>query len=322
VPLDSPSPAETHGSPPLSGLIAAVATPFTAGGALDLVAFDRILTLLLEAGVDGVCLGGATAEYAHTTLEERVTLIERTARQLDRRTALVVGIGAASPRDVIPLGEVAFAAGARAVLVPAPLFFPYGQEDIMAFCRHVATQLGGPTLLYDLPHFTTPLETDTILELLRDETSIVGIKDSSGRRERLPLLAEARGDAPWHLIVGDDNALTDAMAAGWDGCISGPAGMCPELLVALTAAARRGDQATTDALFTLLRDLIAQISRFPTPWGIRLGLSGRGIDTGPMPLPLSPRRAADAAALATWLPGWFDRVGDALGAPVGVGSGL
>jgi dihydrodipicolinate synthase/N-acetylneuraminate lyase len=97
--------------------------------------------------------------------------------------------------------------------------------------------------------------------------------------------------------------------------------MCPELLVALTAAARRGDQATTDALFTLLRDLIAQISRFPTPWGIRLGLGGRGIDTGPMPLPLSPRRAADAAALAAWLPGWFDRVGEALGAPVTVGSG-
>lgn len=307
-------PAPEAGLPPvLSGLIAAVATPLTAAGTLDGDALDRILGLLTASGASGVCLGGATAEYPHTSRDERIALMRQTAQRLPGDVGLVVGIGAAAPRDVVPLGHAAFEAGATAVLLSMPLFFPYAQDDLDAFCRDVATQVGGPVLLYDLPSFTTPLETATILTLLDEAPGIVGIKDSSGNRERLTTLAEARGARPWRLIVGDDNVLPEAMAAGWDGSISGVAGFCPELLVALTAAAARGDTAQTTVLYALLRDLIGQISGLPTPWGIRLGLAARGIDTGALPLPLSRRRVTQAEAFRGWLPGWFDRVADALG---------
>ena len=59
----------TRGS--LSGLFAAVTTPVTDTGALNLATFNRHLQLLIEAGVDGVCLGGATAEYPHSELHDR-----------------------------------------------------------------------------------------------------------------------------------------------------------------------------------------------------------------------------------------------------------
>ena len=65
-----------------------------------------------------------------------------------------------------------------------------------------------------------------------------------------------------------------------------------------------------------LRELIAQISMFPTPWGIRVGLAVRGIDTGPLPLPSSSRRIAQVAAFHAWLPPWLDRLGEALGRPI------
>jgi 4-hydroxy-tetrahydrodipicolinate synthase len=311
----SPIPEPTR-APVASGLVAAVVTPVTDSGDLDLAAFERVLAMLVDAGVDGVCLGGATAEYPHTSREERTTLIRRAAGLLRTDVSLLVGIGAASPRDVVPLGNAALEAGARGVLVSMPLFFPYGQDDLAAFCRHVAARLAGPTLLYDLPTFTTALETDTIIELLRDEPHLVGIKDSSGRRDRLTALVEARGAEPWTLLAGDDGVIPDALAAGWNGAISGTAGVCPELLVALVAAVRRGDTALGVHLFALLDELIAQLGAFPTPWGIRVGLAARGLDTGPLPLPASPRRTAAITAFHAWAPGWFDRVGEALGRPV------
>lgn len=302
--------------PRVSGLIAAVVTPRTSTGLLDFATADRLIDLALSANVAGVCLGGATAEYPHVTREERIALMRHVAARLPGGTGLFVGIGAAAPSDVVPLGAAAFDAGAQAVLLSMPLFFPYAQDDLDAFCRHTAAALAGPVLLYDLPSFTTPLDTATIISLLEDVPTIVGIKDSSGKRDRLDQLVRARGDRPWRLIVGDDNVLPDALAAGWDASISGVAAFCPELLVALTDAGLRHDHERTGELFARLQELIAQISVFPTPWAIRLGLAARGIDTGPLPLPSSRRRLDQAAAFQAWVPGWLERVGESLDQPV------
>jgi 4-hydroxy-tetrahydrodipicolinate synthase len=287
-------------------------TPRTTTGAIDLAAFDRVLDLLLAAGVDGVCLGGATAEFPHASRDERLALIRHTATRIGQR-ALVVGIGAAAPTDVVPLGRAALDAGARAVLLSMPLFFRYQQDDLLAFCRSAADEIGGPMLLYDLPSFTTPLATETVLALLEDAPHVVGIKDSSGQADRLPHLISARGNRPWRLLVGDDALLVDAMAHGWDGCISGTSGAFPELILATTRAARGQDQAMLDVLVPLLHELFAQQGVFPTPWGIRIGLEARGIPVGPLPLPPSPHRQAQRAAFMAWVPGWLARLEVALG---------
>ena len=303
---------EAAGPPSLTGLFSAAVTPRTVTGAVDDTAFDRVIDLLLSAGVDGVCLGGATAEYPHATRDERIALIQRTASRLQGRT-LLVGIGAAIPNDVVAIGQAAFEAGATAVLVSMPLFFRYAQDDLIAFCADTAARLGGPVLLYDLPSFTTPLATETVLQLLDAAPNIVGIKDSSGQPDRLPQLAHARGDRPLRLLVGDDGLLVDAMAHGWDGCISGTSGAFPELMLATTRAARNGDQETLGALQPLLRELFAQTSVFPTPWAVRIALEARGLPTGPLPLPLSPTRQAQREAFIGWVPGWLARVESALG---------
>ncbi len=303
---------EASGPPSLTGLFSAAVTPRTEAGEIDYAAFDRVLDLLLSAGVDGVCLGGATAEYPHATRDERIRLIERTAGRLGGRQFLV-GIGAASPADVVPVGRAALDAGASAVLLSMPLFFRYSQDDLEAFCLDTAATLGGPMLLYDLPSFTTPLSTETVLRLLNGAPNIIGIKDSSGQQDRLGQLAHARGDRPWRLLVGDDGMLVEAMAEGWDGCISGTSGAFPELMVAVTQAARAGDEVALGVLVPLLRELFAQQGVFPTPWAIRIGLEARGIPVGPLPLPASPARRAQRAAFIDWVPGWLTRVQQALG---------
>ena len=309
---DSSHLTEASGPPSLAGLFSAAVTPRTDTGAIDYAAFDRVVDFLLAAGVDGICLGGATAEYPHATREERVRLIEHTARRLNGST-LLVGIGAAAPTDVVPLGRAALDAGARAVLLSMPLFFRYAQEDLEAFCVETARAVGGPVLLYDLPSFTTPLATDTVVRVLNGAPHVIGIKDSSGQADRIGDLGKARGDRAWRLLVGDDGQLVDAMLAGWDGCISGTSGAFPELILATANAARAKDQGALAVLQPLLRELFAQMSVFPTPWAIRIALEARGLPTGPLPLPLSPGRKAQKAAFIQWVPGWLARVQAALG---------
>ena len=299
---------------PINGLFAAVATPVDVGGRVDLNAFDRIADFLLGAGVDGICVGGATSEYPHFEVAERKSLIKRAASRLNGDSALLVGIGAPSLRLVLDVGAAALDAGSRAVLLPMPMFFNYEQEDLHAFCATASRGLRAPCLLYDLPEFSNPLSSSTALSLLREEEFITGIKDSSGREGNLDTFAAARGKEPWTLLVGDDRLLLKGMQSGWNGGISGVAGFCPELLVALRRSFIEGNEPETTRLQALLDELITHIAPFPAPWGIRIGLETRGFPTGALPLPLTPTRRRQILEFRDWfLPWWAAFTGEGSG---------
>jgi 4-hydroxy-tetrahydrodipicolinate synthase len=303
----------------MRGLYAAVPTPIHNDGRFDEVTFDLILDMVVRAGVHGVCVGGATGEYPHFDVEHRQTVIRRAAKRLPDQQVLLAGIGASSMPHVIELGRTAFDAGARAVLLPMPWFFRYEQEDLQTYARHISRTLGAPCLLYDLPDFTNGLSPETVMTLLSEEEHIVGIKDSSGRRQNLATFADARGDLGrgirglhgptvprgWTLLVGDDRLLHAGLHAGWDGGISGVAAFCPELVVAIYRSVERAEPEETARLQALLDELITQISVFPTPWGIRFGLAARGLDTGPLPLPPSEHRKIQAQEFQNWFTRWL-----------------
>jgi 4-hydroxy-tetrahydrodipicolinate synthase len=289
----------------MTGLFAAVATPIHDDGRFDEAGFDRLVDFLVDAGVDGICIGGATGEYPHFETAERKAVIRRAAERLPRDRTLLVGVGSSSMRGTIELGQAAVAAGSRALLLPMPMFFRYEQEDLQAFATHVSRALRTPCLLYDLPDFTNGLSPATVLGLLRDEEFIDGIKDSSGHEENLTTFAGARQDRAWTLLVGDDRLLNAGLQAGWDGGVSGVAGCCPELLVAMVRSFQEGRAGETSRLQALLDELIVRLSVFPTPWGIRVALEARGFPTGPLPLPLTPARRQQILEFQVWLRAWI-----------------
>jgi dihydrodipicolinate synthase/N-acetylneuraminate lyase len=291
----------------MTGVIAAVATPVTATGGLHVATFERLVDFLIESGVDGLCLGGATSEYPNVAIADRKAAIAA-ARRLPLDRALLVAIGASSFRHVLELGETARDAGSRAVLLPMPMFFRYEQHDLEAFSIEVSRTLRIPVFLYDLPDFTNALEPSTVIKLLGDEEFILGIKDSSGVAEHLTCYAAARGDRDWTLLVGNDRLLSEGLRAGWSGTVSGIAGFCPALPLAIHRSWVRGDGGRGAQLQTLLDEVILQLDTLPTPWGIRTALEVRGFDMGPLPLPLSAGRRDQIARFRAWLPGWMDRV--------------
>jgi 4-hydroxy-tetrahydrodipicolinate synthase len=284
----------------LRGLFAALPTPLREDGGVELDTVDRLIDFVVAAGVDGICIGGATGEYPHFEVADRRRTIERAATRLPSNAHLLVGIGASSMSRVLELGRVAAGSGARAVLLPMPTFYRYEQDDLREYCATMARQLATPCLLYDLPEFTNPLADDTALGLLDAEPFVVGIKDSSGRVERLAAFASAAGRSDRTLLVGDDRLLLRGLHAGWDGGVSGVAACCPDLLVALVRAVRENRADDAARLQGRLDEVISHLGPLPTPWGIRVALSGRGIDTGPLPLPLTARRRQQADDLRSW----------------------
>jgi 4-hydroxy-tetrahydrodipicolinate synthase len=289
----------------IRGLHAAIVTPLTPQARVDFSMFDRLCAFALERGAGGVCIGGATSEYPRFEMAERLQLVQHAVRSAPRGIVVLAAIGSPSLEGTIALGRAAFEAGCAAVLLPMPYFFRYEQGDLAEYCEYVADTLEGPCLLYDLPDFTNPLEPETAIHLMASAPRIVGIKDSSGRAGHLVQLSRARSGRDWTLLAGDDSLGLAAAEAGWDGAVSGLACCCPELLAALHGSLRDGNLDRARRYQGLVDELIAHLALLPTPWGIRAALKGRGLDTGPLPLPVSRDRAAQIGHVEAWLPRWL-----------------
>ncbi len=279
---------------------AALLTPTAAGGALDADSFRRNIEFVLGAGVDGVCVNGATGEYPRFTPSQRRAIAEDARAALRGRGRLIVGIGAPTLEESVSLGRHALERGADALLLPPPHFFRYEAQDVASFYSQAASRLDGPILIYNIPAFTNPVEPEWIARLAAAEPNIIGAKDSSGGLESLAALREQRAPARW---VGYDSKISEALSSGAaNGLISGIAGVFPEVVGALVSAHREGKNPA--AARAVLLELIERIETLPVPWGLKLLAQRRGLGEARFSLPLSTGRRRQMAALQEWFERW------------------
>ncbi|HXU20745.1 MAG TPA: dihydrodipicolinate synthase family protein [Verrucomicrobiae bacterium] len=292
---------------PFSGVFAAVITPIDYSGNIDFATFDRVVDFVMDRGVDGIVIGGATAEYVHFSVKDRSDLAAYAVRRMNGRGKVIAGVGASSIYSTLQLARCAEDAGSDLLLIPMPYFFRYEQQDLAAYAEAVANSVSAPCLLYNLPSFTNGLEVDTAIRLLESVPNLIGMKDSSGNRANLDPLAHARKNRNFSLFVGDDDLLLAALQAGWDGVVSGIACFMPELIRALYRSFREGYEDRALSYQKSLGELIEHVVRLPIPWGVRVGLAVRGIPNGPMHLPPSPGRLRQMEELREWLNRWSAR---------------
>ena len=289
----------------IRGVIAALLLPRDEAGRLVWQDFDRNAQFALQIGVAGLCVNGATGEFAGATQSERKEAVAR-ARRIAGPSGLVIsGIGAADWAHILALARDAEEAGADALLVPVPHFFQYAPGDLAEFYRRIAAELRVPALIYNLPAFTGGLETGLAVQLVRDVEGIAGVKDSSGRLELLESLSAGNGGEAVAL-VGNDAVLADALRRDvCEGVISGIAGVLPELTVGLWRSAEARDRALFSSLEARLSDLLQQLDAFPTPWGLKMIALLRGLGRASFALPLSAARKVQMDAFQRWFPGWW-----------------
>jgi 4-hydroxy-tetrahydrodipicolinate synthase len=284
----------------VQGVYAAAATPRGEDGALDEGAFRRQLEFLMERGIKGFAINGATGEYCVTTAVELERMVAIAQQVTAGHGAFVCGVGSASLQGCLANGKIASEGGASGILLPGPHFFPYQQDDLETFCRRVTERVPLPVLLYNLPQFTSGFQPETTMRLIAECPGIVGIKDSSGSLDTLRALS-APGVVACR-IVGNDTALMPALAEQvCDAVISGVACVLPELLLAVWD---RQEEACR-----LLGEFIGAVSPFPVPWALKWIGESRGIATARFAQPLSAARERQGRELQGWFEGWRQGAG-------------
>ena len=281
------------------GSIPALATPFR-DESFDEEEFRALVDWQIEQGSTALVPCGTTGESATMSIDEHNHVVAVCVEQSAGRVPVIAGCGSNDTKVALEHMRHAEAAGAAAALVVLPYYNRPNQQGLLAHYRYLADRSPLPILIYNVPSRTvTDMTVDTMAELSRLPT-IVGVKDATGKLERVSAQRLACGRDFCQLSGNDDMALA-FMAMGGSGCISVTANVAPRLCAEFQSACleARWDDALTlqDKLFPLHAALFSDAS--PGPVKYALSRVRPNFPTE-LRLPMTPpseasRKAVDAA---------------------------
>lgn len=250
---------------PLKGIVPPLITPLLGQDTIDREGTRRLLEFVLAGGVAGVFVLGSTGEGPSLSYQLRRDFIQLTCEIVNGRVPVLVGVSDTSFVETVNLAQFANQAGASAVVLTSPYYFPCSQENLINYIGHVVEQIDLPVILYNMPGLTKVwFEIETVQELAKINR-VVGIKDSSGDLgyfSKLCALKRLRPD--WTILVGPDHLTAQAVKLGGDGGVPGGGNFEPSLFVSLYKAASEGNEKEVSMLTKRL-DILQEIYQVG-PW--------------------------------------------------------
>jgi dihydrodipicolinate synthase/N-acetylneuraminate lyase len=236
-------------TPTFRGIIPPVVTPLRGRDELDHAGLEQLVEHIVAGGVHGLFVLGTTGEAPSLSYRLRREMIERTCKLVAGRVPVLVGITDTAMVEAVHLAQFAAEAGAQALVLAPPYYFPNSQPELLEYVQHLAPELPLPLFLYNMPtHTKTIFETDTVRQAM-GLPNVIGLKDSSASMiyfHQLVSLLPGRPD--WSLLIGPEELLAESVLLGGHGGVSGGANLCPRLYVELYEAASRRDFERTSAL--------------------------------------------------------------------------
>jgi len=292
----------------LRGIVPPMITPLSAPDTLDRAGLERLIEHILAGGVHGLFLLGTTGEAPSLGYRLREELIRRSIAQVAGRVPVLVGITDSARAESLNVARIAADAGANAVVMAPPYYFPAGQPELSDYIIRLNRELPLPLYLYNMPAMTKTVIGADIIRRALDEPNIIGFKDSSGDMayyEQLLGIARVRPD--WSVFIGPEALFKQSHAMGGDGTVCGGANLVPALFVQLFEACEKGDAARAAALQAQVEtlDQLYHIGRHASSniKGIKCALSINGICHDVMAEPFerfaAPERARVAQLLET-----------------------
>jgi 4-hydroxy-tetrahydrodipicolinate synthase len=279
----------------LSGVLIALATPFTADGSIDEPAMRALVDRVIDAGVHGVVACGSTGEFSALTLDERRLVVETVIDQTARRVPVIAQTGAGSTAEATRLSRHAQSAGADVVMPVAPYYEPLTLKETLTYLRTVAGSVEIPVMLYNLPAATgVDLAPDTVGALAREVENIRYIKNTTENMAQSLQLIRNHGDVI-STFVGWDALILSALAEGGAGVMAGTGNVIPAEIVAVFDAVQSGNLKEAREAWERIYPLIDAILAQPFAPAVKTALAAAGFPAGP---PRAPLIALDSAAAA------------------------
>jgi len=266
------------------GSMPALVTPFK-DGAVDFDTLKKLVDWQIAEGSSALVPVGTTGESPTLTHEEHEQVIEAVVAAAAGRVPVIAGAGSNNTIEAIRFLQHAKAVGADAGLVVTPYYNKPTQAGLIAHYTALTAACDLPIVIYNIPGRSVIDMTPATMGELARLPSIIGVKDATGKLERVSMQRASCGK-DFIQLSGEDATALGFNAHGGVGCISVTANVAPRLCAEFQAATLAGDYAKALEYQDRLMPLHEAIFLEPGLAGAKYGLSLLGRCSEDVRLPL------------------------------------
>ncbi|MFN3281258.1 MAG: 4-hydroxy-tetrahydrodipicolinate synthase [Tabrizicola sp.] len=268
----------------IRGSLPALVTPFK-NGELDLVTLKKLVDWHIAEGSHGLVPVGTTGESPTLSHAEHQRVIEEVVAAAAGRVPVIAGAGSNNTVEGISLIRHAEKVGADAALVVTPYYNKPTQAGLIAHFTALHDCCTLPIIIYNIPGRSVIDMTPETMGQLAKLPRIIGVKDATGKIERVSQQRAACGK-DFIQLSGEDATALGFNAHGGVGCISVTANVAPKLCAEFQEATLRGDYAQALEYQDRLMPLHEAIFIEPGLVGAKYALSLLGLCSEEVRLPL------------------------------------
>jgi 4-hydroxy-tetrahydrodipicolinate synthase len=248
---------------------------------------------------DFIVVNGTTGESSTLSEQEheKVTEIVVDAAKIP----VVAGTGSNCTREALHYTRHALDIGADACLLVYPYYNrpPYDKVKQNYFGM-IAEKVDIPIIMYLVPSRTgknTELPVDDVVQLAKEHSNIIGIKEATGKPERTKEIMQQVDRLDFVVLSGDDSHNCDICCRGGKGAISVIANVLPDLISEQVKYGAEGTADDTREIQPIINPLCDAVFLETNPIGIKEAMNMLSMPAGSLRPPLGPMTRGNSLKL-------------------------
>ena len=222
-----------------NGVFPALTTKFTANDTIDLPMFGTNLDAQVDAGINGIIIGGSLGEASTLELDEKEALIKYAVEKVGKKIPVLLNIAEGSTREAVKQAALATKWGAHGLMLLPPMRYKSDHRETVTFYKTVATSTGLPIMIYNNPIDYKIEVTLQMFEELSELSNIESVKESTRDVSNVTRMINRFGDR-YKLLCGVDTIATEELMMGAVGWVGGLVCAFPAETVAIYKLVKAG----------------------------------------------------------------------------------
>ena len=225
--------------PNWTGVYPALLTPFNQHEEIDFDLFAKNLEAQVEAGVDGIVLGGSLGEASTLINREKNQLVVHSKKLLGDKIPVIVNIAEQSTKVAVQAAQEAEKNKADGLMLLPPMRYNADSRETLEFFKAVANNSSLPIMIYNNPIDYKIMVSLDMFEELAKLPNIQSVKESTRDISNITRMFNRFGNR-FKVLTGVDPLAYESLAAGADGWVAGLVDAFPRETVAIYRLVKAG----------------------------------------------------------------------------------
>lgn len=274
------------------GVMPAITTQFDVKGNLDLDTFKINLSHQINAGVNGIILGGTLGEASTLTNQEKQQLLAVTLGEVNGKIPVIMNIAEQATIEAIRLAQKAESEGADGLMLLPPMRYKATDEETVTFFSTIANATKLPIMIYNNPIDYKIEVTLEMFAALESYKNITAVKESTRDITNITRMINRFGDR-FQILCGVDTIAMEALLMGANGWVAGLVDAFPRETVAIYSYCKQGELEKARSIFSWFLPLLELDISPQLVQNIKLCELATGMGTGHVRPPRLPLKGAE-----------------------------